>query len=89
MREHKINPRYAGPSRNRVEWVGTKQRDDLKTCPFCGTKALQQVRLADSKTDTQYRIICGNAFCLVDVKTPPLAALKDAELAWQDREPAE
>jgi hypothetical protein len=85
MRKMKINPIYAGPSRNRVEWVGTRQRNDLKTCPFCATKALQQVRLADSKTDTQYRIICGNAFCMVGPRTPPSAALKDAEWAWEDR----
>lgn len=66
-------------------WTGTKQRDDLKTCPFCNTRAVQQVRLADNTTSMQFRIGCGNSFCLVEPNTPPLAALKDAEWAWQDR----
>jgi hypothetical protein len=66
-------------------WTGTKQRDDLKNCPFCDTAAVQQVRLADNSTDMQWRIGCGNPFCLVEPNTPPFAALKDAEWAWQDR----
>jgi hypothetical protein len=69
----------------RMNWTGTKQRDDLKACPFCGTKAVQQVRLADSDTDMQWRIGCGNVACLVEPNTPPYADLKGAEWAWQDR----
>jgi hypothetical protein len=69
-----------------AKWTGTKQRDDLKTCPFCDTKAVQQVRLAESDTDMQFRIGCGNSFCLVGPNTPASAALKDAEWAWQDRQ---
>jgi len=68
------------------QWAGTKQRDDLKTCPFCDTKAVQQVRLSEiSETDMQFRIGCGNSFCHVEPNTPAFAALKDAEWAWQDR----
>ncbi len=67
------------------KWHGTKQRDDLKTCPFCGTKAVQQVRLADSDTEMNWRVGCGNAFCAVEPNTPPYAALADAEGAWQGR----
>lgn len=66
-------------------WTGTKQRDDLKTCPFCDTKSVQQVRLADSDTDMQFRIGCGNVACFVEPNTPPFAALEDAEWAWQER----
>jgi hypothetical protein len=67
------------------KWTGTKQRNDLKRCPFCDTAAVQQVRLADSATDMQWRIGCGNSFCLVEPNTPPYAALTNAEHAWQDR----
>jgi hypothetical protein len=67
------------------KWTGTKQRDDLKRCPFCDTRAVQQVRLADNDTGMQWRIGCGNSFCLVEPNTPPYAALTNAEHAWQDR----
>jgi hypothetical protein len=67
------------------KWTGTKQRNDLKRCPFCDTQAVQQVRLADSDTDMQFRIGCGNVCCFVCPNTPPFAALKDAEWAWQER----
>ncbi|PAQ03693.1 hypothetical protein LRP31_25650 [Mesorhizobium mediterraneum] len=68
-------------------WTGTKQRNDLKTCPFCNTKSVQQVRLAESDTDMQFRIGCGNVACFVEPNTPPFAALNDAEWAWQERAP--
>lgn len=68
------------------KWTGTKQRNDLKNCPWCQTQAVQQVRLADSDTDMQFRIGCGNSFCAVEPNTPSFAALADAEWAWQDRE---
>lgn len=71
-----------------LKWTGTKQRSDLKTCPFCDTAAVQQVRLADSDTDMQFRIGCGNPGCFVEPNTPPFAALEDAEWAWQEREDA-
>jgi hypothetical protein len=69
-----------------ADWTGTKQRDDLKPCPFCGTKAVQQVKLAESDTDVNYRIGCGNSFCDVEPNTQPQAALHNAEIAWQSRE---
>lgn len=69
-----------------TNWTGTKQRDDLKPCPFCGTKAVQQVKLANSDTDVNYRIGCGNSFCNVEPNTPPHAALHNAEIAWESRE---
>lgn len=68
------------------DWTGTKQRDDLKTCPWCKTAAVQQVRLADNATNMHFRIGCGNSFCAVEPNTPPFATLTDAEWAWQDRE---
>lgn len=68
-----------------LKWAGTKQRDDLKRCPWCGTQAVQQVRLADNETDMQFRIGCGNSFCAVAPNTQPFAALEDAECAWQER----
>lgn len=68
-----------------MKWSGTKQRADLKRCPFCDTAAVQQVRLADSDTDMQFRIGCGNPFCFVEPNTPPNAGLRNAEAAWQDR----
>jgi hypothetical protein len=67
------------------KWFGTKQRDDLRGCPFCGTAAVQQARLASSDTEMQFRIGCGNPFCEVEPNTPPRAVLRDAESAWQDR----
>ncbi len=67
------------------KWTGTKQRNDLKRCPFCGTAAVQQVRLANSDTDMQFRVGCGNPFCGVEPNTPPFAALSNAEDAWEDR----
>jgi hypothetical protein len=71
-----------------LPWAGTRQRNDLKTCPYCDTKAVEQVRLANNETDVQYRIGCGNSFCGVEPNTPPYAALKDAESAWQERAPS-
>ena len=70
-----------------ANWTGTKQRNDLKTCPWCNTTAVQQVRLADSDTDMQFRIGCGNVCCEIEPNTQPYAALADAEWAWQEREP--
>ena len=63
----------------------TAQRNDLKSCPFCGTKAIEQGRTADSDTATQWRIQCGNPFCQVDCKTHIFASLSQAENAWQER----
>lgn len=68
------------------DWHGTKQRDDLKPCPFCGGKAVQQVRLATSDTGMNWRIGCGNPFCAVEPNTPPNASLQNAEEAWQERD---
>jgi hypothetical protein len=70
-----------------LDWSGTKQRDDLKRCPWCQTAAVQQVRLANSATEMQFRIGCGNPFCGVEPNTPPHAALGGAEHAWQERQP--
>ncbi len=71
-----------------TKWTGTKQRDDLKGCPFCNTPAVQQVRLASSHTGMQFRVGCGNPFCLVVPNTPAYASLDGAEWAWGNREPA-
>lgn len=70
-----------------TEWAGTKQRDDLARCPWCATPPVQQVRLADNQTSTQWRVGCGNPFCAVEPNTPPRAALRDAEQAWSEMEP--
>lgn len=71
-----------------TKWTGTKQRDDLKPCPFCGTAAVQQVRMSD-ETDSQigYRIGCGSSFCLVEPNTAPCTTLRGAEETWQERHP--
>jgi len=68
-----------------TKWAGTRQRDDLKTCPFCGTKAIHQIRLADSDTDMQHRILCGNPFCYMEVRTPPCASEHYAVDLWEER----
>ncbi len=68
-------------------WAKTTQRNDLKTCPFCDTPPIEQIKLADSDTNMNYRIACGNPHCFVDVATPVFAALPNAEWAWQDRAP--
>lgn len=67
------------------EWAKTIQRDDLKCCPFCGTRAIEQMRLANSDTDMQYRISCGNPFCAVECRTGVHAGKQNAEQAWQER----
>ena len=82
-----MNAALASTKNAKPKWTGTKQRNDLKRCPFCQTHAVQQVRLADSDTDMQFRIGCGNGFCGVEPNTPAFAALSDAEWAWNDREP--
>ena len=65
----------------------TQQRDDLKHCPFCGTKAIEQARMAEnSDTATQWRIQCGNPFCSLTCQTTICAALSDAERFWEERE---
>jgi hypothetical protein len=66
-------------------WAKTVQRDDLLPCPFCGTKAIEQMRLANNATNMVFRISCGNPFCSVDCATPLHAGKHDAEEAWQDR----
>lgn len=66
-------------------WAKTTQRDDLKRCPFCDTRPVEQMRLADNTTSMHFRIACGNPACLVDVATPVHADKHDAEWAWQDR----
>jgi hypothetical protein len=63
----------------------TSQRNDLKPCPFCGTKAIEQGRIAESDTATQWRIQCGNPFCECDCKTHIFAAKCQAEEAWELR----
>ncbi len=68
-----------------ADWI-TKQRGDLKTCPFCGTAAIEQGREAESDTGMQWRIQCGNPFCELVCQTHVFAALPDAERAWQERE---
>lgn len=67
------------------EWTGTKQQSGLKRCPFCGTVAMSQVRLATNDTGMVWRVGCGNPFCGVEPNTPPHASLDDAEAAWNDR----
>lgn len=69
----------------RSKWAGTQQRNDLRKCPFCGTAAVQQVRLAESDTDMQYRIACGNPFCEAEPATPPRPMLVAAECIWNER----
>ncbi len=67
------------------KWGETRQRDDLKPCPFCGTKAIQQGRLADNSTQQQWRIQCGNPFCTVQCVTNVCASITNAEDFWQER----
>ena len=64
-----------------IKWAYTKQRDELKPCPFCATAAIEQGKLADNSTDMHFRISCGNPFCSLDCATHTFAALKDAEYA--------
>ncbi len=66
------------------EWT-TAQRDDLEPCPFCGTKAIERARMADSDTATQWEIQCGNPFCDLVCKTHICAGKEQAEKAWQLR----
>jgi hypothetical protein len=67
----------------------TQQRDDLKSCPFCGTSAIEQARLADNLTATQWRIQCGNPFCECICQSNICASLPDTERAWQERDVSE
>lgn len=68
-----------------MSWT-TRQRDDLKTCPFCGTKAIEQGRMAESDTATQWRIQCGNPFCEALCQTKVFASISAAERVWQERD---
>lgn len=68
-----------------TEWGATTQRDELKPCPFCGTKAISQGRLADDSTEQQWRIQCGNPFCLMVCTTNTFASFDDAVKAWETR----
>lgn len=69
----------------KLTWAYTKQRDELKPCPFCGTKAIEQGKLADNTTDMHFRISCGNPFCALDCATHVFADLGNAADAWQAR----
>ncbi len=67
------------------DWT-SQQRDDLKPCPFCDTAAIEQGRTtAESSTAVQWRIQCGNPFCLMECRTHLFAALRDAVKAWEER----
>lgn len=68
-----------------TKWGGTQQRDELFPCPFCGTNAISQGRLADNSTEQQWRIQCGNPFCTVKCITQTCASYDDAVKFWQDR----
>lgn len=72
---------------NSEGWTSV-QRDDLKPCPFCGTKAQERGRVADNQTATQWQIQCGNPFCLMVCRTSVSASLTNAEHVWQEREAA-
>ncbi len=63
----------------------TQQRDDLDTCPFCDTAAIEQGRMAESDTATQWRIQCGNPFCAMECRTNICASIEDAARIWQER----
>jgi hypothetical protein len=67
------------------KWT-TVQRNELKPCPFCGTKAIEQGRMAESDTATQWRIQCGNPFCEAVCQTNVCASLSQAEAIWQERD---
>jgi hypothetical protein len=77
------------PSVLTSKWGRTAQRDELKPCPFCGTKAISQGRLANNWTEEQWRIQCGNPFCLVMCVTQTFALFDDAVRAWESRRTAE
>jgi hypothetical protein len=67
------------------KWASSKQRDELKRCPFCDTIAIEQARLADNSTDMHWRISCGNPFCSMECRTIIFSSKRDAEEAWQER----
>ncbi len=71
-----------------ARWT-SEQRDDLKPCPFCGTKAIEQARMAENSTATQWRIQCGNPFCEAVCQTQIFAAMGDAVRVWQERNDTE
>lgn len=60
-------------------WKTIHQRDDLPTCPFCNTKALEQHR------NKYVRIICGNPFCEMVCHTQPVASTGTADEIWKER----
>lgn len=62
----------------------TRQRDDLKGCPFCGTKAIEQA--VPYASGTLWRIMCGNPFCELDCATKPTNSLTQSEQVWEDRQ---
>jgi hypothetical protein len=64
-----------------TDWKTLMQRDDLKACPFCNTRAIQQINAAK----IQHRISCGNPFCELDCRTQPFADVDSAVAAWQER----
>jgi hypothetical protein len=67
------------------EWAHTRQRNDLKICPFCGTAAIEQARLADNTTMMHWRISCGNPFCNLQCATNVCADKLNAEHFWEER----
>lgn len=79
----------AAKEKSMTEPWSTLQRDDLKTCPFCGTKAIEQARMAESDTSTQWRIQCGNPFCPTVCRTCICASISSAEQIWQERDGGE
>jgi len=68
-----------------ASWT-TRQRSDLKPCPFCGTAAIEQGKMAESDTATHWRIQCGNPFCEMECRTNIQASISSAERIWQERQ---
>ena len=62
------------------DWKTIHQRDDLKGCPFCGTRAIEQ-----RSNYGLVRINCGNPFCMCRCTSGHVADLQQAEEMWQER----
>lgn len=77
------NPNVA-VGRESSAWT-SRQRNDLKPCPFCGSQAMERARLYDNATATIWVIQCSNPFCMLICKTTECASLTNAEDLWQER----
>lgn len=71
--------RKHGQTVEEFSWLELKYEEELKPCPFCGSKAITY------QVEGQHYVSCENADCIVCVDMNSFASEDDAIAAWNRR----